>query len=311
MHKVFIDGQAGATGLELAGRLGGRDDIELLHIPPGHRKDAACRARLHRAADVAILCLPDVAARAAVALAPEARFIDASTAHRLAPGWTYGLPELTAGSRAAIAAARWVANPGCYPTGFVLSVRPLIDAGLLAAETPLSVNAVSGYSGGGKGLIAKHEGCDASGMPTRAYALRLDHKHVPEMRRHAGTAAAPLFAPMVGHYFKGIVTQVPLFRAELRGGAGAADVHEVLAARYAAEPFVKVLPLGEQESRDDGFLDPTACNDSNRLELMVFGGEEHVLLASRFDNLGKGAAGAAVQNLNLMLGLPETTGLAA
>ena len=312
MHKVFIDGQAGTTGLELAERLSARDDIELLTVPAAQRKDAACRASLHAAADVAILCLPDAAARAAAALAPAARYIDASTAHRVAPGWIYGLPELTASARGAIAKARRVANPGCYPTGFSLSVRPLIDAGLLAPETPLRVNAVSGYSGGGKALIAKHEAC-AAGPPwrTQAYALTLNHKHVPEMQRYAGTAAAPLFAPMVGHYFKGILTQVPLFRSELRRGATAADVQEALATRYAGEPFVKVLPLGEAPAGDDGFLDPTACNDTNRIELMVFGSEEHVLLCARFDNLGKGAAGAAVQNLNLMLGLPETTGLAA
>ena len=311
MHKVFIDGHAGATGLELATRLRQRDDIELLHIPDAERKDAACRARLHQAADVAILCLPDVAAGAAVALAPRARFIDASTAHRLARGWTYGLPELTAESRGAIAAARQVANPGCYPTGFVLLVRPLIDAGLLRRETPLRVNAVSGYSGGGKALIAEHEANPAPPWRTRAYALRLDHKHVPEMRHHAGIARAPLFAPMVGHYLQGILIQVPLFRAELCGGAGAAEVHEALHGRYAGEPFVRVLPLGEPETRDGGFLDPTTCNGTNRIELMVFGNADHMSLCARFDNLGKGAAGAAVQNLNLMLGLPETTGLAA
>lgn len=311
MPKVFIDGQAGTTGIEIAARLRGRGDIELLEIADAERKDAACRAALFRAADAVLLCLPDDAARQAARLAPEARLIDASTAHRTASGWTYGMPELQAAARDAIRNAPRVSNPGCYPTGFVLCVRPLIDAGVLAAETPLRVNAVSGYSGGGKALIARHEAHGGPPCPVRAYALDLAHKHLPEMRRYAGTCHAPLFAPMVGHFFKGMLTQVPLFRSELRAGVAAEDVQGILAERYAGEPFIRVFPLGAACAQDDGFLDATACNDTNRVEIMVFASAEHLLLCARYDNLGKGASGAAVQNLNLMLGLEETAGLEA
>ena len=309
MPKVFIDGQAGTTGIEIAARLRARPDIELLEIPEAQRKNDACRTALYEAADVALLCLPDAAARQAAERAANARLIDASTAHRTAPGWAYGLPELDADARDAIRKAARVSNPGCYPTGFALCVRPLIDAGALAPETPLRVNAISGYSGGGKALIAKHEQCGAPHCPARPYALTLAHKHLPEMRRYAGTRQAPLFAPMVGHFFKGMLTQVPLFRSELRGGIAAADVQGLLAERYADEPFVRVLPLGAEGALDDGFLDATACNDTNRIEIMVFASDAHMLLCARYDNLGKGASGAAVQNLNLMLGLDETEGL--
>ena len=311
MPKVFIDGQAGTTGIEIAARLRRRSDIELLEIPDAERKDAACRAALYRAADAVLLCLPDAAAREAARLVPEARLIDASTAHRTASDWAYGLPELNAGARDAIRTASKVSNPGCYPTGFVLCVRPLVDAGVLAADTPLRVNAVSGYSGGGKALIAKHETDGGPPCPVRAYALGLSHKHLPEMRRYSGTRHAPLFTPMVGHFFKGMLTQVPLFRSELRPGVAAEDVQRIVAERYADEPFVRVLPLGAACAQDNGFLDATACNDTNRIEIMVFASDEHLLLCARYDNLGKGASGAAVQNLNLMLGLEETAGLEA
>ena len=311
MHKVFIDGQAGTTGLEILSRLGGRRDIELLTIPEGLRKDPACRRSCYGSADIVILCLPDDAAREAAELAPGTRLIDASTAHRVADGWVYGMPELDPGTREAIRDAGCVSNPGCYPTGFILCVRPLIDAGILGRDVPLRVNAVSGYSGGGKALIARYEANDGADWRVRPYGLHLGHKHVPEMQRYSGTRAAPLFAPMVGHFFKGILTQVPLFRAELRPGTTPEDVHGVLEARYAEEPFVRVLPLGAEDAQADGFLGATACNDTNRIELMVFGSDEHFLLCARYDNLGKGASGAAVQNLNLMLGIEETAGLAA
>ena len=311
MHKVFIDGQAGTTGLEILSRLGGRRDIELLTVPDDLRKDPACRLSCYGTADIVILCLPDDAAGEAAGMLPGTRLIDASTAHRVADGWVYGMPELEPGARDAIRDAQCVSNPGCYPTGFILSVRPLIDAGILAPDVPLRVNAVSGYSGGGKALIARYEANDGADWCVRPYGLHLGHKHVPEMRRYSGTRAAPLFAPMVGHFFKGIVTQVPLFRTELRRGTTPEAVHDVLAARYAGEPFVRVLPLGAEEAQVDGFLGATACNDTNRIELMVFASDEHILLCARYDNLGKGASGAAVQNLNLMLGVEETAGLAA
>ena len=312
MHKVFIDGQAGTTGLEIAGRLKARGDITLLEIPDTERKDPASRRAYFDAADLAILCLPDDAAREAVALSPSARILDASTAHRTADDWVYGLPELDRQTaRDAIRNAQRVSNPGCYPTGFILLVRPLIDAGIVSPELPLRVNAVSGYSGGGKAMIADYSARDEPDLRVRPYGLHLSHKHVPEMRRYAGTRRTPLFAPMVGHFFKGMLTQVPLFLDELEGGAGAADVCEALIARYAGEPFVRVLPLDAECAQEAGFLGATACNDTNRIELMVFAGSEHVLLSARYDNLGKGAAGAAVQNMNLMLGVEETAGLTA
>ena len=312
MHKVFIDGQAGTTGLEIASRIRSRGDVELLEIPEAERKEPASRRVYFEAADLTILCLPDDAAREAAALAPSARILDASTAHRTADDWVYGLPELEGEtSRAAIGNAQRVSNPGCYPTGFILLIRPLIDAGIVLPELPLRVNAVSGYSGGGKAMIAEYSARDEPDWRVRPYGLQLAHKHVPEMRRYAGTRRAPLFAPMVGHFFKGMLTQVPLFLDELENGASAADVCDALTERYAGEPFVRVLPLGAECAQDAGFLGATACNGTNRIELMVFAGPEHVLLSARYDNLGKGAAGAAVQNMNLMLGVEETAGLTA
>ena len=308
-HRVFIDGQAGTTGLELASRLACHAQIELLAIEDPLRKDPSRRRELFTQADVVVLCLPDDAAREAVDIAPQARFLDASTAHRTSPGWVYGLPELEPGQRQAIRAAGRVANPGCYPTGFVLSVRPLIEDGLVSPDLPLRVNAVSGFSGGGKSMIAKYRDCDCAAWRHRAYGLDLNHKHVPEMRCHAKTNPAPLFTPAVGHYRSGLLVQVGLFATELQGNAVPGDVHRSLAERYAGEPFVHVHPYNPDDFPDDGFLSPTARNGTNHLDLMVFGNDEQVLVASRYDNLGKGAAAAAVQNLNLMLGLPETAGL--
>lgn len=281
----------------------------MLGIEEERRKDDSRRRELMRRADVVVLCLPDDAARNAVELAPGARFLDASTAHRVADGWAYGLPELVPGQRGRIRDARRVSNPGCYPTGFILAVRPLIAAGMLSPGTPLRVNALSGYSGGGKSLIAKYRACDAEAMRTRPYGLALGHKHVPEMHKHSLTESAPLFVPEVGHFYQGMLVQVPLFSPEL-GGARASDVREVLSERYADEPFIHVheYPVPE-EALDAGFLSATERNGSNDLDLMVFGHDEQVLLVARYDNLGKGASGAAVQNLNLMLGLPEAAGV--
>ena len=306
-NAVFIDGGAGTTGLQLGARLANHPRIRLLPVDERSRKDAAQRAALFRAADAVVLCLPDAAAKEAVRLAPDARFLDASTAHRLANGWVYGLPELApAAQRDAIRRAARVANPGCYPTGFIVSVRPLIDAGLLRRDVPLRLHAVSGYSGGGKAMIAKYRACDDPAWRARPYALDLDHKHVAEMRAYAGTAHAPIFSPSVAHYHSGMLVHVSLFASEL-GGAGARDVRAVLAARYRDEPFIHVA-CG-RDALEDGFLSPTGRNGTNHLDLFVFGHETQTHIVSRYDNLGKGAAGAAVQNLNLMLGLPETMGL--
>jgi N-acetyl-gamma-glutamyl-phosphate reductase len=313
LTKVFIDGEAGTTGLQIAERLRRRADLTVLRIDEDQRKDSEARARLLADADVAILCLPDEAAREAVALAgPDCRILDASTAHRVAPDWVYGLPELSPEQREAIAGARRVSNPGCYPQGFVLLTRPLIDAGVLPAALPLRVHAVSGYSGGGRSLIDTYRGFDAATaerLNTRPYALSLTHKHVPEMHRHSGTATAPLFAPMVGNYYQGMLVHVPLFTGELTGAPTPEDLQGLLADRYRNEPFVAVKPPGAPDALDAGFLDPTTCNDTNRIELMVFGHAEQILLVARLDNLGKGASGAAIQNLNLMIGATETAGL--
>ena len=315
MTKIFIDGEAGTTGLQIAERLRRRPELTVLCIDERQRKDAAARARLLDEADVAILCLPDDAAREAVALAgPGCRILDASTAHRVATDWVYGLPELTAGQRDAIANAARVSNPGCYPQGFILLTRPLIDAGLLPRDLPLRAHAVSGYSGGGRTLIETYHGFDrdaAERRNTRAYALGLTHKHVPEMHRYSGSSVAPLFAPLVGNYYQGMLVHVPLFTRELAGGPTVDDVHGLLSERYGNEPFIQVKPPGAAGDLENGFLDATACNDTNRIELMVFGHAEQLLLVARYDNLGKGASGAAIQNLNLMIGVDETTGLVA
>jgi N-acetyl-gamma-glutamyl-phosphate reductase len=313
MTRIFIDGEAGTTGLQIAQRLADRQDLELARIDPAARKDPQAKARVLDSVDIAILCLPDDAAREAVALAGErCRILDASTAYRTSDDWVYGLPELGAAQRASIAAAQRVSNPGCYPQGFVLMVRPLIEAGLLPASLPLRIHALSGYSGGGRPLIEKYQEFDtetAERWNTRPYALGLSHKHVPEMHRYSGCEAPPLFAPAVGNYYQGMLVQVPLFTRELTAPVSPDDIRALLAQRYIDEPFVTVLPTGAPEALDAGFLAPTTCNHTNRIELMVFGHSEQLLLVARYDNLGKGASGAAIQNLNLMMGVDETTGL--
>ena len=310
--RVFIDGQAGATGVEIAVRLSGRDDIELLTIAEADRKRPKARVSLMRRADVSILCLPDEAAREAAALAGGAcRLLDASTAHRTAPGWVYGLPELSAQQPAAIASARKVSNPGCYPQGFILCVRPLVEAGALHPSTPLALHALSGYSGGGRRMIDAYRSAGEERLEswgTRCYALDMAHKHLPEMQCYAAIDEPPLFSPFVGTYRQGMLTQVPLFSRQLAGAMEAREVREILTQAYADARFVDVLS-GDGDALEDGYLSPTACNGSNRMEIMVFGGKGRLLLTARYDNLGKGAAGSAVQNLNLMLGCDSSAGL--
>lgn len=315
--RVFIDGHVGTTGLRIREWLAGRDDIELVTLPEAQRKDADARRDAVCAADLAVLCLPDDAARevAEFAAGSAVRLLDASTAHRVADGWVYGLPELAGSQRAAIASARCVSNPGCYPTGFVLLVRPLVDAGLVPHDAALSFHALSGYTGGGNPLISKWE--DPSGglrelWYEAPYALDRVHKHVPEMQQYAALAREPHFVPSVGPFRCGMRIQVPLHADVLARGATGKAVWEALAARYAGEPFVRVAPFAEPATVDERSLDPQAANDTNRIDLHVLAHPSgHVLLVAILDNLGKGAAGAAIQNLNLMLGLGETTGLRA
>lgn len=310
--KVFVDGQEGTTGLRLLDYLGGRSDIELLRIDDAKRKDSAERARFLNAADVAFLCLPDAASREAVALVnnPNTCIIDASTAFRTDSGWVYGLPELAPGQREAIRASKRIANPGCHATAFILLVRPLVDAGLLPADYPLSAFSLTGYSGGGKQMIAEYEAAaNAKLKSPRAYALGQAHKHLPEMRVQTGIAAAPVFNPIVGDFLKGLSVTVPLQLSHLPAGASVESLHAALVRHYAGEPFIRVMPLDGADNLDGGFLDVQACNESNRADLFVFGNAERVTLVARLDNLGKGAAGAAVQCMNVHIGAAENTGL--
>ena len=310
--QVYIDGHVGTTGLRIREWMAGRRDVDVLTLPEAQRKDDTARRALVARADVAILCLPDEAAEQAAAWAADAgtRVIDTSTAHRVADGWVYGLPELQPGQRDALRHTDRVANPGCYPSAFLLLVRPLIDAGVLAPDAPLSVHALSGYSGGGRALIEKWENpaLGLNSLPYEApYALDRVHKHVPEMTVHARLETEPQFIPAVGPFRCGMRVQIPLHAGLLRGHDGTA-VRNVLTDRYAGEPFVTVMP--EAAPIDEHSLDPCACNDTNRVTLHVMPNPAgHVLLIAILDNLGKGACGAAIQNLNLMLGLPETTGL--
>ena len=303
---VFIDGDQGTTGLQVREWLAGRTDLRLLQLPDAHRKNVSHRAEALNDCDIALLCLPDDAAREAVALVrrPEVRVIDASSAHRTASGWVYGLPELAAGQPERIAHAQRVSNPGCYPTGAVTLLRPLIDAGLLPADYPLTIHAVSGYSGRGRAGLEDHEGAGAaSAAPFQVYGLGLHHKHVPEIQQHAGLTQAPVFVPAYGNYRQGIVVTIALHLRLLPADATVERLHAALQTRYADQPFIEVQSLVEEA--DAQRLDPRALNGTNQLRLAVFGRPEtgQVLLTAVFDNLGKGAAGAAVQNLDLMLGL--------
>lgn len=311
-YRVFVDGQEGTTGLRIHELLAGREDLDVLHIESAQRKDPAARARLLNAADIAFLCLPDDAARAAVELVtnPGTCVIDASTAHRTAQGWTFGLPELAPGQRDRLRAAKRIANPGCHATAFILLLRPLIDAGLLPPDALISATSVTGYSGGGKKMIEQYEaGGDPLLTSPRQYGLTLAHKHVPEMMAHTGLTQRPLFMPIVADFYKGLAVSVPLHFAQLAPGADGIALHRALTDHYAGERFVRVLPLGAPASAHDGFLDVQACNDSNDCELMVFARDSQAVLIARLDNLGKGASGAAVQSMNLHLGLDEGLGL--
>jgi N-acetyl-gamma-glutamyl-phosphate reductase len=312
--KVFIDGAAGTTGLEIRERLAGRRDVELVVLDEQRRKDANARRDALNSADVVILCLPDDAAREAVSLIsnPAVRVLDPSTAHRVSPDWVFGFPELEKNRRQELRAAKRVSNPGCYSTGFLAIARPLVRAGIVPADWPLLCNAVSGYSGGGRAMIAEFEDKDAPNYTretVRTYGLTLEHKHVDEMRVHSGLMHRPLFAPTVGRFYRGMLVEVPLQLWSLPGNPSVAGVHSVLADAYRGEALIDVASL--QESVAKKTLDAEDMKDTNRLKLYVFGNEDRrqARVIATLDNLGKGAAGACVQNLNVMMGWPETTGL--
>ena len=311
--KVFVDGQEGTTGLRIHEYLAARSDIEVLKIDADKRKDPAERSRLLNAADVAFLCLPDVASREAAFMVNNTNtcLIDASTAHRTAPGWAFGLPELARGQRGAIQASKRISNPGCHASAFILAVRPLVDAGLLPADAAVSATSITGYSGGGKSMIAEYEQqpLPAHLRAPRPYGLGLKHKHLPEMMAHTGLARPPVFMPVVSSFYKGLAVSVPLDLSQLKAGTTPEQVQAALAAHYAGERFISVKPLRDAATLETGFFDVQACNDTNRVDLFVFASDTQVLLLSRLDNLGKGASGAAVQSMNVHLGLEESLGL--
>lgn len=302
--KIFIDGEAGTTGLQIRDRLAQRRDIQLVSLDNAHRKDRAARQEALNGADVAILCLPDDAARESVSLIENnaTRVIDASTAHRTDPNWVYGFAEMAAGHDAAIAGSKRVSNPGCYPQGLIATVKPLIDAGVLPSDCPISINAVSGYSGGGRKMIEQYEAAGADAAPYLPYGLLFEHKHLPEMTLYSGLKRAPLFQPAVGNYAQGMITLVPLHYDMMSGTITGQSVHDLLRERFAGDGFVDVAPFGAVNQTAD--LDPQMFNGTNQMRLHVFANDKigQLVLAAVYDNLGKGASGAAVQNLNLMLG---------
>lgn len=309
MTRVYIDGREGTTGLRIYERLSARADVEMLIIDPTLRKDVQARKRLLNLADVAFLCMPDAAAVEAVKLMddPDTILIDASTAHRTLDGWAYGLPELSEAHRRSIAGGKRITVPGCHASGFIALTYPLIQAGVLPPDYPVVCHSVTGYSGGGKGMIAEYQAEDRTGEfdSPRQYGLSQRHKHLKEMKAISGLSTEPVFTPIVADFYSGMVVTVPLFTKLLKGPASLADLHALLSEHYRGQKLVRVLPMDD----NPGFLGSNNLSGCDSMEIAVFGNDERVILTARFDNLGKGASGAAVQCMNIALGLPETTSL--
>ena len=310
---VFVDGQHGTTGLKIRERLNGHKDIEIIEIPEEKRKDPKAKSDFLNEADIVFLCLPDDAACESVGLIKNNSVcvIDGSTAHRVTAGWTYGFPELKKRQRSLIKNSKRITVPGCHATGFVAILYPLVAKGIVGPDYPATCHAVVGYSGGGKSMIADYESGDAPDYVKnpRPYALELNHKHLPEMTKIVGLAQPPVFSPTVFDIYRGEIVSIPLAASHLENALSAADIRAFLADYYAGEHFINVMPYPPDERLKNGFMTFADCNGTNNLDIFVFGGKERILISARFDNLGKGASGAAVQNMNIVLGLPETTGL--
>jgi len=311
-YKIFVDGSEGTTGLKINERLAFRDDLEILKIDSDKRKDADERKKYINNADIVFLCLPDPAAKEAVSLIenPSTKVIDASTAHRTDINWAYGLPELSAAHRNKIKSSYRVAVPGCYATGFISIMYPLVAAGLVPKDYPVTIHAISGYSGGGKKRIEEYESPEGNPYESpQLYGLGLTHKHIPEMTKISGLDSEPIFSPIISSFYNGMSVCVPLHRRLLPANLSKEAIHQYLAKHYSNEKFIKVMPLGCESSYTNSFLGATRVNDTNYLEIYVAGNDEQIMLISVLDNLGKGSSGAAIQNMNIMLGLNEDLGL--